>query len=47
VLRFRTKEELYHSLEEKGFKVKDIYGYWNKSSLKEDSPEFIFVVQKK
>jgi len=47
ILRFRTKEELSKSLKKKGFSIEKIYGFWDKSPVKKDSPEFIFIAQKK
>jgi 2-polyprenyl-3-methyl-5-hydroxy-6-metoxy-1,4-benzoquinol methylase len=46
ILKFRTQEELSKSLERKNFKVLNVYGFWDKSPVKEDSPEFVFITQK-
>lgn len=46
ILRFRTQEELSQSLERKNFKIVDVYGFWDKSPVKDDSPEFVFISQK-
>lgn len=46
ILRFRTQKELSVSLQKKGFKIINVYGFWDKSPITKDSPEFVFVVQK-
>jgi 2-polyprenyl-3-methyl-5-hydroxy-6-metoxy-1,4-benzoquinol methylase len=47
ILKFRTQEELSRSLEIKNFKILNVYGFWDKSPVKNDSPEFVFLAQKR
>ena len=46
ILKFRTQDELSQSLNRKNFKIKNVYGFWDKSPVKEDSPELVFIAQK-
>lgn len=46
-LRFRTKEEITQSLEDFGFNVENVYGFWDWSLATSESPEFIFVAKRK
>ena len=46
-LIFRTREEITKSLENAGFSVDQVYGFWDWSLATPDSPEFIFVATKK
>lgn len=47
ILKFRTQKELSKSLQKKGFTIKNVYGFWSKIPVEKDSPELIFVAQKK
>ena len=46
VLRFRTREELYHSLAASGFAVEELYGDWQGSSLTDTSPLIVTVARR-
>jgi SAM-dependent methyltransferase len=46
-LRFRSKEELTQALERAGFSVEKVYGDWDGSTARPESPEFIFVAKRK
>src|SRR6266404_3943636 len=45
-LIFRTREEITKSLEQAGFSVENVYGFWDWSLTTEESPEFIFVAKR-
>ncbi len=45
-LRFRTAEEMSSSLEQAGFKIKQLYGDWDRRVFSSDSEEMIFIAQK-
>ena len=46
-LRFRTREELIHSLLKAGFSVRSTFGDWDSSPVSEDCPEMIFVAKRR
>lgn len=45
-LKFRTKEEITHSLEKAGFSIDNLYGDWDWSLATSESPELIFVAKR-
>jgi hypothetical protein len=45
-LRFRSLEELTHSLTDTGFTVEQVYGDWNKGPLLSTSRVMIFVARR-
>ncbi len=47
VLKFRTEEQLRNSLEQQGFAIQDIYGWWDRSPVTDDCREFIVIAKKK
>ena len=46
-LRFRTQEELSRSLSSAGFSVQSTFGDWDSSPVSENSPEMIFVAERR
>ena len=46
-LRYFFRYEVEHLLELSGFRVVDLFGDFNRSSFSQDSPEMIFVAEKK
>lgn len=46
-LRFRTDEEISASLEQTGFRVKEVYGDWQRGPFRSDSRSIVFVAVKR
>jgi len=45
-IRFRTEQEICNSLEQVGFKIKNVYGSWSREPLISNSRIMVFVAQR-